>query len=114
MEKKDRYVAKLHQTIDSLSSRVDRAESKVKGLQADAKQRYEQTIATLKSRLNDLKSRARELEQTGEDTWDALRKSVEVGLEEFKKEYQTARHERNLEELEALPAWDDSEAEKPE
>lgn len=110
MERKDQYVAKLHATIDAWSAKVDQVEAKVKAKRADAQQQYRRTITTFQTRLADLKARARALEEAGEDTWDAIKKSVEVGIEEFKREYTSARQDRNLEELEALPAAGESGA----
>ena len=110
MERKDQYVAKLHRTIDTWSAKLDRAEVKVKGLQSDAKRQYEHALTNFNTRLNELKSRARKLEQAGEDTWDAIKKSIEVGIEEFKREWQSAREEKKLEHLEALPAAGESQA----
>lgn len=104
MERKDQYVQKLHATIDEWSAKLDRAEAKVKSAEASAKARYEQALATLKRRVTDLKSRTKELEQARADTWDAVKRSVEIGVEEFKREYTSAREKRNLTELEALPA----------
>jgi hypothetical protein len=112
MEKKDQYVAKLHSTIDAWSAKLDQAEAKVKGFQADTNRRYEQAIKTLNARLSELKSRARELERAGEGTWDAIRRSVEVGIEEFKREWKSAREDKNLQELEALPPAGESAARK--
>lgn len=110
MEKKDQYVAKLHSTIDAWSAKLDQTEAKVRGFHADTKRRYEQALKTFNTRLSELKSRARELERAGEGTWDAIRRSVEVGIEEFKREWRSAREEKNLEELEALPPAGESTA----
>lgn len=110
MEKKDQYVRKLHATIDEWSARLDRAEARAKAFEADVRERYQHALQTLNARLAELQSRARELEQAREDTWGAIKKSVEVGIEEFKREYRSAREERDLKELEALPAAEDPAA----
>lgn len=103
MNKKDEYVARLHATIDQLSASLDRAEAKAKSLEQDARERYREAIGALKSRIADLKARARELDRAREDTWDAIKRSIDAGVEEFRRVYQRERDQRQLTELEALP-----------
>lgn len=101
MDRKD-YVARLHARIDQWAAQLDRAETRLKEVRDDARKTYADALRTLGAKLDELRTRARELERAGEGTWDAVRKSVEAGVATFRREYERAREERKIDQVELL------------
>lgn len=94
MDKRKEYIESLKVQLDKVDSRLDELEARGKKISADLRETYEVQLRNFRQRRDELRERLAEVQKTGQETWQNIRKEIEVtraaleaGIEEFRSQY---------------------------
>lgn len=77
MSKRDEFVQKLKDQIDSINSDIDELEKKAESVKKDARAKYLKELEEAKSQRAELESKVTQVRQAGEDAWSDLKDEAE-------------------------------------
>jgi predicted nucleic acid-binding Zn-ribbon protein len=74
---RDAFVADLKTKLDQANEKIDKLETRLQDVSANARQQYEQELDTLKARRDAYQQRALELQAASADAWSDLRSGLD-------------------------------------
>ncbi|EXJ14803.1 sll1863 family stress response protein [Imhoffiella purpurea] len=77
MTEREAYVEGLKSKLDQWDAEIDKLETKVDVVSADAKAQYVEYLATLKEQRDEASSRLEELRDSSGDAWQEMRDGAE-------------------------------------
>jgi chromosome segregation ATPase len=84
MDRREAYREKLDAQLKELKTKIDRLESRVSTLSAEAKAELSREIHDLRGRKMIVREKWNELQKSGGEAWDAMREGVDRAVTDLK------------------------------
>ncbi len=84
MDKREAYREKLEGQLKELKTKIDRLESRVSTLSAEAKAELLREVRDLRGRKMVVREKWNELQKSGGEAWEAMREGVEKAVADLK------------------------------